>query len=510
MPRRTHDLRSVSLDLWAGEFVAVTGPETMRRVVGHGAPLDSGGARGGSVRLADELVGARVAPYPAGNRACRSVTRRGARLEEMKARHDFLAALQSAYCVKDSLQEWLDGLTSGASTLLPEQYGAVGRILDARQGTTMGDYAIHVDDPRVHDAYETHRLRSAHRLDFLLSTNGPRGTRQTLSSADRDAYLQQLVQRFTRAGVHDMLHVTAHDGNDLWVSLGLITRRPLATPWSGRLWQVASRRFESALRVQTRALALARSSSDDTGSPCLETPAPAPSVVERLRGAARAVDMGERGPASSDERAREVWRGLVHGSWSCIDRHEAAGRRYVIAMPHARPSRDGRALTPREALVAAFASDGRSEKWIGYTLGVSRSTVANQLAAALGKLALPSHVALTRAFRASHPAPGGGGAALELMPARRLRAHDLAPDVAVLAFDLDTASSREPVGALAALTPAQQRAVELALTGLGDRDIAERLGLSRYTVSNQLRRAYARLGVGTRIELGVLLRERTA
>lgn len=430
-------------------------------------------------------------------------------MERDGAEHrDLLVEIRGAYALHDSLERWLDALTARVSAVRPEQHGAAGRILDTASGATVGDYALHIADPRVHDAFRRHRLVSEHRLDFLLESQGTTGTHSQFNDS-RDRYLARMSNRFVKGGVHDMLHVTAHDGHQHWVSLGLVLRRAPEAPWSARAWRVAAGHFETGLRAQAQALALTGALAAGLDPVDRAVPEPATSTVERLRRAARAADGGAHGPATSSERAHQVWLGLLRGTWSRVDRHDHQGRRYVIAVPRNAPRADARALTPREALVAAYASDGRSDKWIGYTVDASRSTVANQLAAALEKLALPSRIALAKAFRGvapRHVGPAACEAALSLVPASRLRAHPLAREAVVLAFDLDGVPSQLPLPALDTLTPAQRQIATLALQGLGDRDIAQRLGLSRHTVSNQLRRAYARLGVGTRVELGALIR----
>lgn len=96
------------------------------------------------------------------------------------------------------------------------------------------------------------------------------------------------------------------------------------------------------------------------------------------------------------------------------------------------------------------------------------------------------------------------------VPANGLAIHALPGGAVVLAFDLAPAPEGAASELLAKLTPGQARVVALALEGLRDEEIAASLGLSRHTVSNQLRRAYARLGVNSRTELSALLRESRA
>jgi DNA-binding CsgD family transcriptional regulator len=89
------------------------------------------------------------------------------------------------------------------------------------------------------------------------------------------------------------------------------------------------------------------------------------------------------------------------------------------------------------------------------------------------------------------------------LPARGLRIHAMDDGAILVAFDVAPAAC---VPQLETLPPAQRRVVELALAGLSDKAIAAHLGRSRHTISNQLRRAYAKLGVNSRNELSARLR----
>lgn len=111
---------------------------------------------------------------------------------------------------------------------------------------------------------------------------------------------------------------------------------------------------------------------------------------------------------------------------------------------------------------------------------------------------------------AGDAAEPGGSTARPLpspLPAHGLGACELPNGAVLLVFDLDC---RSEASAWEQLSGAQARVVKLALEGLGDVAIAERLGLSRHTVSNHLRRVYAQLGVSSRFELSALLGGRAA
>jgi DNA-binding CsgD family transcriptional regulator len=106
---------------------------------------------------------------------------------------------------------------------------------------------------------------------------------------------------------------------------------------------------------------------------------------ERARGRMRRQD---------PEGATEAWTALVTGRWSLVDRFESDGRRYVVA--HANDVRvpDPRALSERERSVAHLAALGKTNKLIAYELGLSSSTIATHLSAALRKLGLESRTQL--------------------------------------------------------------------------------------------------------------------
>jgi DNA-binding CsgD family transcriptional regulator len=59
--------------------------------------------------------------------------------------------------------------------------------------------------------------------------------------------------------------------------------------------------------------------------------------------------------------------------------------------------------------------------------------------------------------------------------------------------------------AAAALSPREREAAGLAVTGLSNREIADRLGLSKRTVDNALQRVYDKLGLAGRPELAKAL-----
>jgi DNA-binding NarL/FixJ family response regulator len=72
-------------------------------------------------------------------------------------------------------------------------------------------------------------------------------------------------------------------------------------------------------------------------------------------------------------------------------------------------------------------------------------------------------------------------------------------------LELDGQRCASGTGPLLALTPREREVAALVVEGLADREIAERLYLSRYTVTQYVKRIYRKLGVASRVELTRLL-----
>ena len=64
--------------------------------------------------------------------------------------------------------------------------------------------------------------------------------------------------------------------------------------------------------------------------------------------------------------------------------------------------------------------------------------------------------------------------------------------------------TRRPATGWQALTDAEQRVAQLVAEGLANREVAERLFLSRYTVETHLKHVFAKLGIASRTELAAV------
>jgi hypothetical protein len=100
-------------------------------------------------------------------------------------------------------------------------------------------------------------------------------------------------------------------------------------------------------------------------------------VCERLRAAAFARDKARTRAVRSDaDGALALWRPLVGGRWSIVDRFERGGRRCVVARRNEPAPATPCELSLRERQVFAHLAQGDAMKIASYALGIDASTVS--------------------------------------------------------------------------------------------------------------------------------------
>ena len=95
--------------------------------------------------------------------------------------------------------------------------------------------------------------------------------------------------------------------------------------------------------------------------------------------------------------ALDLWRSMVAGHWTVVDRFDRGGRRFIVARRGTATGCGTGPLTPREHRAATLAALGYTNKLIGYALGTSPSTVTRRLQRAATKLGARSRTELIRA-----------------------------------------------------------------------------------------------------------------
>ena len=125
-----------------------------------------------------------------------------------------------------------------------------------------------------------------------------------------------------------------------------------------------------------------------------------PAARMSLRDAALAIEDRARSSLrrKDPDEAPSLWRALVSGRWSLVDRFDSDGRRYLVAGRNDPRARALGALTPREQQVTAYLALGHSNKRIAYKLGLSESTVSEVGRRSLAKLGISSRADLARLY----------------------------------------------------------------------------------------------------------------
>jgi DNA-binding CsgD family transcriptional regulator len=100
------------------------------------------------------------------------------------------------------------------------------------------------------------------------------------------------------------------------------------------------------------------------------------------------------------EKALEIWKALVDGSWSMVDWFDSDCRRFVLSHPNPPDLKDPRGLSERERQVTTYVCLGETNKLISYRLGIAQSKVSTTLKSAMHKLGVQTRPQLVEKLRA--------------------------------------------------------------------------------------------------------------
>ncbi|MFW6051367.1 MAG: response regulator transcription factor [Myxococcota bacterium] len=296
----------------------------------------------------------------------------------------------------------------------------------------------------------------------------------------------------------DHVSVIGRDGSDEVVAINALSHAPIEMPPRKRnLLRRLTWHMTAGWRLMRTATAFREEAVLDPEGRCLHAEGPARSRTARdaLRTAVRAVDRARGSLRRRDpEEALALWRGLVRGRWSLVDRFESDGRRYVIAHRNDPRYADPRRLSRREQQCARLAAGGFRNAEIGYALGLRDNTAGSHVHAALRKLGLAARHELAEV--------------LEPAPLADARATSLDGDDGRL-WAISTPAA-PPVPGDSGLTAAEREVARALLQGASLADIARTRGTSPRTVANQVQSIYRKLHVRSRTELGATLRGRAA
>lgn len=193
-------------------------------------------------------------------------------------------------------------------------------------------------------------------------------------------------------GARDALAINALDAGDrgLWLGAPMTSTRRVPEAQIALFARLASH-LATAMRIRRNARA-ARPTAAAILAPGGELlhAASEETVTARedLRRATVAFDEARTKRARADvDLATRRWRPVVAARWSLLDDFDSDGRRFVVAVENAPPTRPARHdLSPREHHVMTQAHLGHTDKIIAYELGLTASTVRVLLHRASKKL----------------------------------------------------------------------------------------------------------------------------
>lgn len=332
-----------------------------------------------------------------------------------------LGTVEASYRIDGDEETWLRGICEAARPALDRghcyaafMYAAVGDRIELTR-------ALGIDPPT---GDEVLRAMAAATPDMLNKALIYCGRPFITSSSVLGAYPRgpEMLELFRRefwgpVGAIDCVGVNAAEPD----RTGVVITAPIAETLSraelarqNRRWSPVVAHIAAAHRLR-RALAAGDGASEAVLSPagqCVhaEGDARATTARDALRRAALAIDRARGRLRRSDpDAAVRTWEALVSGRWSLVDRFDSDGRRFLLARRNEPRVADPRGLSPVERAVAAYAALGRTNKDIGYTLGLATSTVATHLGAAARKLGFRSRVELVRALHGLvRPPPPAG------------------------------------------------------------------------------------------------------
>lgn len=181
--------------------------------------------------------------------------------------------------------------------------------------------------------------------------------------------------------------------------------------------------------------------------------------------------------------ATQIGLEVITGTRGIVDAFESDGRLIVVTAPA-----DEEGLTERQIDVCRLASEGHADKWIGYELGIARSTVATHLSAAIGRLNLASRTDVARVW-----------------PMLDARVAAFVMEVALNGRTFVALVGERGMPEIEGLTEAEHEVMSQAVRGASNREIATSRGTSTRTVANQLASIYRKLGLCSRTELAAFL-----
>lgn len=336
--------------------------------------------------------------------------------------HDVIRVVETFYDMGLNWSALTAELCRTVSGLIPAEKGtAVYTVRKTDDGVRMGH--LSTNDPKIVEAYRTaFSQRTLPDGDLLVQAlaaqkvfeHGAFNDRGLLAS---DNY-RRLMLKLVTLEFEDTRDVflmasgsTLTEKPTVILAGGRREVRPLVPSENGR-WLRIRAHLEAAVRLRNAFDSVEQSSWVEDADAVIEPSgkvahaagdARDSSAREALQSAAVSIDRARLLRNGRGDEALALWKGMIRGEWSLVERFETDGRRYYVAHRNAQNIDDPRGLSHQEARAAAFAARGFSSKLIAYYMGLSEPTVATHLKNATRKLGCDSRAELMRQLGASYP-----------------------------------------------------------------------------------------------------------
>jgi DNA-binding CsgD family transcriptional regulator len=216
-------------------------------------------------------------------------------------------------------------------------------------------------------------------------------------------------------GVRDVFMMPNHhmDGHGATCVMAGLRERGSLQPAERQMFHMFSAHIKAGMRLRRRLCELRAKMDAPPSQGAVLTPAGKllhaegeareSSAREALEAVTRRIDAARTERAGRDERALEIWQGLVDGRWSLVEHFDRDGKRFLLAHRNPEDVTDPRGLTNMESRVTALAVRGYSNKLIAYHLGIQEGTASSHLHRAQRKLGLESRVELVKTLGRHYP-----------------------------------------------------------------------------------------------------------
>jgi DNA-binding CsgD family transcriptional regulator len=326
------------------------------------------------------------------------------------ARSNLLNAVEAAYQMSDTEEVWLAEVVDALRPHLDSGLGAFGWLYDASNFAELKFFhpTFRGVDPKIAEALLAANSHPSTTLPLVRRHYATPAGPFSHSLGKNFAAYAGWHSIMPRVGVQDLLVLNGMDPNRRGCAV-LAPRKTISrmsAPRRALLARVATH-LSTGLRLWRRLKATSveqhpgpEATLDSTGKIHHAVGAAAHAEQRNaLQLAVRAMDRARGRLRRADpEEALRIWRAMVNGRWTLIDRFENDGRHYIVAHVNEPSAPVVRGLSARERQIAAWSATGHSNKLIAYELGIAASSVSTHLAHAIRTLGLRGVADLARVF----------------------------------------------------------------------------------------------------------------